>query len=616
LPRLAFSSNQWRKGNIGDIARCAACLGNAPPRLAPPRLAPPAASRLPTASTKTAGASTKGPALGGKVARRLWFTLENTFEERIQSQPDDGQCSIADEMDDWLENLESAGDMAEGTVFNSAHNNGKKTILWKDRKTWTKKNWNSLICAEPAGVYELMLTLAFANQEESDKDIIRLWVDGKSQQLRKALAIYEAKLKQLQTTKRKTSAVQRDTEPQSHSKRQRWENTQQTSETSSSSSSSSSSPSLKDSGKPWQLWINRHFKVTGMTEIEKTTVTEVVKEHLDVIARQGKFYTTDWSVEPLLLPSHLLEQEKDDSKQTRNPPIVNKIQPAGEIRTINVPTDAPTIESAMQLCATIRNEKGNAAAPITIQLGEGDYEIKCSWTDPSDNKAEVVKSTLDVLHNHIRFAGVGVGKTSIKGTLLIHHHYGIEFQDLTVSNIHGYGIWSLGKGSTVKAVQCKFDSCQSQGARIDNGSSFDADLCHFSNNKNIGALVSDPGSTGTFRNCKFYNNGGMAGIWSCNDAVVDLYGDETEIYNNMNGGLLATHKTVTGGLMNVHLPSSRNISHNNAENGDGAPEHGKELLVAMAPMFNVQAYQGGTITFSCGETVTKEGPASEGCVIC
>jgi hypothetical protein len=353
-----------------------------------------------------------------------------------------------------------------------------------------------------------------------------------------------------------------------------------------------------------------------MTEIEKTTVAEVVKEHLAVIGRQGKFYTTDWSVEPLLLPSHLLEQEKDDSKQTRNPPIVNKIQPAGERRTINVPTDAPTIESAMQLCATIRNEKGNAAAPITIQLGEGDYEIKCSWTDPSDNKAEVEKSTLDVLHNHIRFVGVGVGKTSIKGTLLIHHHYGIEFQDLTVSNIHGYGIWSLGKGSTVKAVQCKFDSCQSQGARIDNGSSFDAELCHFSNNKNIGALVSDPGSTGTFRNCKFYNNGGMAGIWSCDDAVVDLYGDETEIYNNVNGGLLATHKTVTGGLMNVHVPSSRNISHNNAENGDGAPEHGKKLLVAMAPMFNVQAYQGGTITFSCGKTVTKEGPSSEGCVIC
>ena len=607
LPRLAFSNNQWRKGKVGDNARCAACLGNA----APPRLAfPPAATRLPTASTKTAGASTKGPSLGGKVARRLWFALENTFEERIKSQPDDGQC-IADEMDDWLENLKSAGDMAEGTVFNSALNNGK-TVLWKDRKTWTKKNWNSLIRAEPAGVYELMLTLAFANQEESDTDIIRLWVDGKSQQLRTALAIYEDKLKILQTTKRKSSAVQRDTEPQS--KKTKRENTPQTSET--SSSSSSSSPSLKDSDEPWQLWINRHFKVTGMTEIEKTTVAEVVKEHLAVIGRQGKFYTTDWSVEPLLLPSHLLEQEKDDSKQTRNPPIVNKIQPAGERRTINVPTDAPTIESAMQLCATIRNEKGNAAAPITIQLGEGDYEIKCSWTDPSDNKAEVEKSTLDVLHNHIRFVGVGVGKTSIKGTLLIHHHYGIEFQDLTVSNIHGYGIWSLGKGSTVKAVQCKFDSCQSQGARIDNGSSFDAELCHFSNNKNIGALVSDPGSTGTFRNCKFYNNGGMAGIWSCDDAVVDLYGDETEIYNNVNGGLLATHKTVTGGLMNVHLPSSRNISHNNAENGDGAPEHGKKLLVAMAPMFNVQAYQGGTITFSCGKTVTKEGPSSEGCVIC
>ena len=80
LPRLAFSNNQWRKGTVGDNARCAACLGNA----APPRLAfPPAATRLPTASTKTAGASTKGPSLGGKVARRLWFALENIFEERI-----------------------------------------------------------------------------------------------------------------------------------------------------------------------------------------------------------------------------------------------------------------------------------------------------------------------------------------------------------------------------------------------------------------------------------------------------------------------------------------------------------------------------------------------------
>lgn len=383
--------------------------------------------------------------------------------------------------------------------------------------------------------------------------------------------------------------------------------------TSTSSSSSTSTSEKEDVTKtPWQEWSDRHFKITGMTETEKTDVGEVVKRKFQIIAASGKIHSTDWSTLPLLLPPHLLEQQKIDSRQSTNPIIVNKMPPVGPVTLIRVPTDAATIEIAVHSCTSIRHTKGNV--PITIQLDSGEYSINSNWINPSDQKTEV--NSLDLLLDNIKIVGDVSRETLIRGSFFIHNHYGIELHNLTVSNKEGYGIWVHGPGSTVKAVNCKFDQCKNSAAYIDGGSAFDATNCHFANSSEYGcgATINDLESTGRFVDCKFYSNRGWAGIWVCDGAIVDLFGESTEVYNNHEMGMLATHKDA---VLNVHLPESHNTSHNNAENGDGAPDIGKSLLIAMAPMFNAKARQGGMIKYSCGKIIESgnEEEGEQGCVI-
>ena len=133
---------------------------------------------------KSPSASLKGPALGGKIARRLWLTLENVFKERYRKDAtDDDAYDSCGELEIWREDLESAGQMAEQTVFNPALNQGSATIHWEDRKTWTTETWNTLITSEPEGVFQLMLSIAFGNSQKSDQEMIAFWVEGQLTQL-------------------------------------------------------------------------------------------------------------------------------------------------------------------------------------------------------------------------------------------------------------------------------------------------------------------------------------------------------------------------------------------------------------------------------------------------
>ena len=71
-------------------------------------------------------------------------------------------------------------------------------------------------------------------------------------------------------------------------------------------------------------------------------------------------------------------------------------------------------------------------------------------------------------------------------------------------------------------------------------------------------LARDPNTKVRLNDCTMHHNK-YVGLTAVNHAVVDLYGENTEIHSNKDDGIYAFGH----GKVQIHLPSQHNTSHDN-----------------------------------------------------
>jgi hypothetical protein len=267
---------------------------------------------------------------------------------------------------------------------------------------------------------------------------------------------------------------------------------------------------------------------------------------------------------------------------------------------IRVPHGCPTIESAMNLAKVFSSPKRNffkggcgkvytKKHPLKIELGEGEHEIMASDTYEDEYGQEVNIIHMRVTCDCITFVGKGKNQTTIRGGVEVHNKKNVRFENLTVTNSSGFGLWFNGY-TTVDILKCAVKECMFTGFRVTGGNSTVRD-CRFgavrNMRKDIPPWYSNTKITAT--QCEFMENGGsgVSCIGSCFENGIQLRLDDCTMHNNVNSGLVAgdgavvnLHGTKTdihsnktygisawsrGGKINIHLPSQHNTSHDNVK---------------------------------------------------
>jgi hypothetical protein len=108
---------------------------------------------------------------------------------------------------------------------------------------------------------------------------------------------------------------------------------------------------------------------------------------------------------------------------------------------IRVPQGCPTVEKAMALAVIFSGRKEYTKAdPLKIRLDEGVHEIVGNG------------KVLNVTCSHITFVGNGKACTMIRGGLQVENQQNVTFEELTITNQSGNGLFLV--GSDVDVLKC------------------------------------------------------------------------------------------------------------------------------------------------------------------
>ena len=133
------------------------------------------------------------------------------------------------------------------------------------------------------------------------------------------------------------------------------------------------------------------------------------------------------------------------------------------------------------------------------------------------------------------------------------------FEQLNVTNPQGNGFHMEGGETNVEVLECTVKECRSSGMFVRTGATVVATRCDFMENRNgtAGVCASNPNTKVRLNDCTMHHN--VYGLVAGNQAVVDLYGENTDIHSNTNDGIIAAGR----GKVQIHLPSQHNTSHDN-----------------------------------------------------
>ena len=243
-------------------------------------------------------------------------------------------------------------------------------------------------------------------------------------------------------------------------------------------------------------------------------------------------------------------------------------------REILVPQHCPTIKIAMKLAETLNHSQTyntyTKEQPLRIVLDEGEHKIMRHAGEYGN-----VYQDITVTCNNITFVGKGKDKTTIRGGFKVSGKRNVKFEELTVSNPEGDGLYVEDLTDNfderdvlihqVELLKCAIKECDKNGITVFN-TTIIATQCEFTKNARCGVGADgayQPNTNVRLNDCTMYHNGydGFWGLLATNRAVVDLHGEKTHIYSN-NNGIFATE----GGKVNIHLPSKHNTSRNNKRN--------------------------------------------------
>jgi hypothetical protein len=165
---------------------------------------------------------------------------------------------------------------------------------------------------------------------------------------------------------------------------------------------------------------------------------------------------------------------------------------------------------------------------------------------------------VNVACSHITFVGKGKHHTTIRGGFHVVNHQNVKFEELTITNQSGKGLYLEGSETNVDVLKCVVKSCWGTGMIVVDGATVTATQCEFMENGYNGVYCDSLNTKARLNDCTMHHNG-EDGLGAYDHAVVDLHGTKTGIHSNKDNGIDATDR----GKVNIHLPSQHNTSHDN-----------------------------------------------------
>jgi len=216
---------------------------------------------------------------------------------------------------------------------------------------------------------------------------------------------------------------------------------------------------------------------------------------------------------------------------------------------IRVPQGCPTVEKAMALAVVFSEKKEYTKVdPLKIQMDKGVHEIV----------VDQYSRCMNVTCSHITFVGKGKDQTTIRGGFEVENKQNIKFEELTVTNPWGDGLYLLGVETNVDVLKCTFKKCEVNGMQVGNGATVTAMQCEFMENVEDGVDCDGAKTKASLNDCTMHHNK-ESGLRAQEHSVVDLHGAKTDIHSNTDGGIDVYFRA----KVNIHLPSQHNTSHDN-----------------------------------------------------
>jgi hypothetical protein len=228
---------------------------------------------------------------------------------------------------------------------------------------------------------------------------------------------------------------------------------------------------------------------------------------------------------------------------------------------MRVPHDCSTMEEAMALAVIFSASKEYTETdPLKIQLEEGGHKIVGDQY-----------GFMNVICSHITFVGKGKNLTTICGGFQVINQ-NVKFEELTITNQNGHGLYLEGSETNVDVWNCAVKKCRRTGMLVRDGATVTATQCEFMENSN-GAYCADANTKAKLTDCTIHQNANE-GLVAFDYAVVDLYGEKTDIHHNKGHGIRAS----SHGKVIIHLSREHDTSHDNV--GDDRSESPRWRAIA------------------------------------
>jgi len=244
---------------------------------------------------------------------------------------------------------------------------------------------------------------------------------------------------------------------------------------------------------------------------------------------------------------------------------------SNNVLPLRVGNDVATINEVMGVVEILSSRREYTKLnPFVVLLGQGEHEITSSYEDPYEDENDyrenvydpedrVTRSlTLNITCCSITFLGQGKEETIIKGGFAIEEQQNIMFEQMTVTNPSGGGMYI--NDAEVELNDVLFKQCDDEYAlnmHANTNSTLVARRCEFKECQ--GGVSSFENSISHFHDCTFHSHK-VNGLWVYS-STVHLHGESSAIHSNGSDGICAQHSA----KVLIHLPPHHNTVYNNGD---------------------------------------------------
>ena len=100
------------------------------------------------------------------------------------------------------------------------------------------------------------------------------------------------------------------------------------------------------------------------------------------------------------------------------------------------------------------------------------------------------RKRVNVTCSHITFVGKGKDQTTIRGGFEVTNQQHVKFEELTITNQSGHGLYLRGSETNVDVLKCVVKECRWTGMYVYDGATVTATQCEFMENGSCGVYCS------------------------------------------------------------------------------------------------------------------------------